>query len=313
MKKNNKDQIMQALAALLPDDTQKEVLAAVEGFVENVREELQAEFNAKLEEAYAIVAEEKKKVEEEGYKGYAEAYQIISDLRDRLEVQREEFEHALEEGYEEAYQLLVNERASKESLEVDMYEEYDRKVKEIKEFFVEKLDAFLSQKGEEFYEQAKRDVLNDPTMAEHKVALDKILEVASTYMSDEDYHFATSSKLEDLSRQVEELRGQCKIVEAKNMRLATENNRLNEAVRQQQEMLTESTRTEQKERTKKAKNAEGRGKRDMERVEVIAEHTNAKAPVSGEDEYDDDTRFVETYSEDITDQWSKLAGITKRD
>lgn len=312
MKKNNKDQIMQALAALLPEDAQKEVFAAVEGFVENVREELQAEFNAKLEEAYSIVADEKKKVEEEGYKGYAEAYQIICDLRDRLEVQREEFEHALEEGYEEAYQMLVTERAKNETLEVDLYEEYDRKVKEIKEFFVEKLDQFLSQKGEEFYEQAKRDVLNDPTMAEHKVALDKILEVAATYMSDEDYHFATSSKLEELSRQVDELRGQCKIVEAKNMRLATENNRLNEAVREQAAMLTESTRIEQKERVKKARTVEGRGKRDLDRVEVITEHTGAKAPASGE-EYDDETRFVETYSPDITDQWSKLAGITKRD
>jgi regulator of replication initiation timing len=264
MKKNIKDQTMQALAALLPEDVAKEVLSAVDNLVEGVREELQTEYDAKLEEAYAIVAEQKQKVEEEGYKGYSEAYQIISDLRDRLEVQREEFEHALQEGYEEAYQMLVNERTKNETLEVDLYEEYDRKVKEIKEFFVEKVDLFLSQKGEEFYEQAKRDVLNDPTMAEHKVALDKILEVASNYMSEEDYHFATSAKLDDLSRQVEELRGQCKIVEAKNIRLGNENNRLNEAVRQNAQMINESTRSEQKERAKKAKTAEGRGRRNVE-------------------------------------------------
>jgi predicted Holliday junction resolvase-like endonuclease len=312
MKNKNKDQIMQALAALLPEDAQKEVFAAVEGFVGNARAELQAEYDAKLEEAYGIVAEEKQKIEEEGYKGYAEAYQIICDLRDRLEVQREEFEHTLEANYEEAYQMLVEQRAQKESLEVDMYEDYDRKVKEVREFYVEKLEQFLSQKGEEFYEQAKRDVLSDPTMAEHKVALEKILEVASNFMSEEDYHFATSAKLDTLTQQVEELRGQCKIVEAKNFRLSTENNRLTEAVRQNQEVLTENVRGEQKERVKKSKNAEGRGKREPDRVEVIAEHKVPHAPESGE-EYDDETRFVETYSPDITDQWSKLAGITKRD
>jgi hypothetical protein len=312
MKKNIKDQTMQALAALLPEDVAKEVLSAVDNLVEGVREELQTEYDAKLEEAYAIVAEQKQKVEEEGYKGYSEAYQIISDLRDRLEVQREEFEHALQEGYEEAYQMLVNERTKNETLEVDLYEEYDRKVKEIKEFFVEKVDLFLSQKGEEFYEQAKRDVLNDPTMAEHKVALDKILEVASNYMSEEDYHFATSAKLDDLSRQVEELRGQCKIVEAKNIRLGNENNRLNEAVRQNAQMINESTRSEQKERAKKAKTAEGRGRRNVDQVQVIAEH-NVNAPASGDDN-DDDTRFVESVGgEEITEHWGKLAGIIKRD
>lgn len=310
MKKTNKDQIMQALAGLLPEDVQKEASAAVETYVEAVTAQLEAEYNANLEDAYKAIAGEKQDVEKVAEKGYAEAYQIICELRDRLEVQREELEHALEEGYEQAYQMLVAERAKNESLEVDLYEEYDRKVREVKEFFVEKLDQFLSQKGDEFYEQAKRDVLNDPTTAEHKVALDKILEVASSYMSDEDYHFATSSKLDDLNRQLEEIRGQVKITEAKNFRLATENNRLNEAVRQQAEVLTESTRSEKKERQLKAKNAEGRGRREVSRVEVIAEHT-AKAPVSSDD---DDANFVEHVGgQDITDHWSVLAGITKRD
>jgi hypothetical protein len=312
MKKTSKDHIMQALAGLLPEDVQKDVITAVETFVEGVRSELETEYNARLEEAYAVVAQEKDEVKKVAEHGYAEAYQIICDLRDRLEVQREEFEHALEEGYEEAYQVLLQERNKNESLEVDLYEEYDRKVKEVREFFVEKLDLFLSQKGEEFYEQAKRDVLNDPTMAEHKVALEKILEVASSFMSDEDYHFATSSKLDDVSRQLEEMRGQQRILEAKNMRLATENSRLNEAVRQQAEVLTEATRTEQKERQKKARTVEGRGKRVLEqdRVEVIAEH-RANETVTSDD--GEDANLVEHVGAEITDQWQVLAGITKRD
>jgi hypothetical protein len=309
MKKTSKEFIMQALAGLLPEDVQKDVIQAVSTFCENVRSELEEEYNARLDEAYKIVAQEKTKVEKVAEHGYAEAYQIICDLRDRLEVQREEFEHALGEGYEEAYQMLVQERQKNESLELDLYEQYDQKVREIREFFVEKLDLFLSQKGEEFYEQAKRDVLSDPTMAEHKLALDKILEVASSYMSDEDYHFATSSKLEEVNRQLEEVRGQQRILEAKNMRLATENNRLNEAVRQQAEVLTEAARHEKNERQKLARTVEGRGKRVVERdrVEVIAEH-NTDATVTS-DEGDDDYALIESVGEQI-DHWQKLAGVT---
>jgi len=307
MKKTSKEYIMQALAGLLPEDVQKDVIAAVSTFVENVRAELEQEYNVRLEEAYKIVAQEKAQVEKVAEQGYAEAYQIICDLRDRLEIQREEFEHALGEGYEEAYQMLVQERQKNEHLEVDLYEQYDQKVREIREFFVEKLDLFLSQKGEEFYEQAKRDVLGDPTFAEHKLALDKILEVASGYMSDEDYHFATSSKLEELSRNLEEMRGQQRILEAKNMRLATENNRLNEAVRQQAEVLTEATRTEKNERQRKARIVEGRGKRVVERdrLEVIAEHRNAT--VTNDDEGDDDIALIESVGDQI-ENWNKLAG-----
>lgn len=308
MKKNSKDQIMQALAELLPEDVRKEFASAVDTFAEGVRNDLESEYNAKLEEAYKIVAQEKQEVEKVAEQGYAEAYQIICELRDRLEVQREEFEHALEEGFEEAYQMLVTERAKNESLEVDLYEEYDRKVREVKEFFVDKLDLFLSQKGEEFYEQAKRDVLNDPTVVEHKVALDQILEVAAGYMSDEDYHFATRSKLDELSRKLEEVNGQYRILEAKNMRLATENNKLNEAVRQQAEVLTEATKHEQNARRQKAKTAEGRGNRVMEkdRVEVISEH-RTNEPVTSNDD-DENTALVESVGSQLA-HWQKLAGI----
>jgi hypothetical protein len=311
MKKTSKEFIMQALAGLVPEQDQEQVFKAVNTFVEGVRNELEAEYNTRLEEAYKIVAQEKGQVEKVAEQGYAEAYQIICDLRDRLEVQREEFEHALGEGYEEAYQLLLQERAKNETLEMDLYEQYDAKVREIREFYVVQLDNFLSQKGEDFWEQAKRDALNDPTFAEHKMALDKILEVASGYMSDEDYHLATSAKFEDLSRKYEEVHGQMRIMEAKNMRLATENNRLNEAVRQQAEVLTESTKIEKNERQRKARNVEGRGRRNMERdrVEVISEH-RANAAATRNDDDDDSDVLIESVGEQI-EQWQKLAGVTK--
>lgn len=310
MKKTSKEYIMQALAGLLPEDVQKDVITAVNTFVEGVRNELEAEYNSQIEEAYKVIAQEKSKTEKVAEQGYAEAYQIICELRDRLEIQREEFEHALGEGYEEAYQMLLQERSKNESLEVDLYDQYDQKVREIREFFVEKLDLFLSTKGEEFYEQAKRDLLKDPTVVEHKVALDKILEVASGYMSDEEYHFATSAKFDELNRKLEEMSGQQRILEAKNMRLATENNRLNEAVRHQAEVITEATKNEKNDRKKKSRIVEGRGRRVVEdnRVEVIAEHRNAA--VTSDDDDGDDSVLIESAGEQI-EHWQKLAGVTK--
>ena len=75
-----------------------------------------------------------------------------------------------------------------------------------------------------------------------------------------------------------------RILEARNIRISTENTKLNEAVRQAQDLITESRKvvskerksaviTEQKERVEKAKNVTGRGNNSSD-VAVIAEHTN---------------------------------------
>jgi len=129
---------------------------------------------------------------------------------------------ALEEGYEEAYQLLKAEQNKNQQLEVEMYEEYDKKLSEMKEYIVDKVDQFLQFKGQEIYEQAKRDVLSDPRMAEHKVTLDKIVDLTSNYLSDEDFAGVTSSKLEETNKALEEMKGQLRIMEARNIRLSTE-------------------------------------------------------------------------------------------
>jgi hypothetical protein len=300
------DKILEALKKLLPESEVNEVATSVKDMLEQVKADLEAEYNQKLEEAYAELTSELADAEKVAQQGYEEAYEIIGDLRNRLEVQGEEYKAALEEGYEEAYQMLIQERSKNENLEVDLYDEYDKKLAEIKEYMVDKLDAFLSTKGEDFYEQAKRDVLNDPMVAEHKIALEKILEVAANYMSEEDYLVATSSKVEDLSKQLEEIKGQQRILEAKNMRLATENSKLNEAVRQQNDLLTENVKVEQKERLKKARTVEGRGQKSTDNQVVIGEHVDA-GTASGDEDHG--TRFVESSGNSITEQWRHLAGV----
>ena len=282
--------IVSALEKLLPKEQINEVAAAVSEMLESAKTDMETEFNKNLEEAYTQLSGELAEAEKTAYHGYQEAYEIINDLKTRLEIQKEEFESTLEEGYEEAYQMLLAERKNKDSIETNLYEEYDSKLAEMKNYIVEKVDQFLQYKGAEIYEQARRDLINDPRLLEHKVALDKIVNIASDYLSDEEKAFGTSRKLEDASKQIEELRGQLRIMEARNIRLSTDNTRLNESTKRATNMINESKMaaiknnavaktaskkaqfiSEQNERVAKVKNASGRGHTDTENVQVIAE------------------------------------------
>jgi len=285
------NKIVSALKKLLPEDQIHEVSEAVVAMINEAKEDMESEYNKNLEEAYSQLSGELSQAEKTAYQGYQEAYEIINDLKTRLEVQKEEFETALEEGYEEAYQMLLAERNTKATVETTLYEEYDSKLAEMKNYIVEKVDQFLQFKGAEIYEQAKRDLINDPRLIEHKVALDKIVGIAADYLSDEEKAFGTSQKLEEASKHIEELRGQLRIMEARNIRLSTDNTRLHESVRKVNNNVVNESRmaaireaaaakpaskkaqaiTEQKERVNKVKQASGRGHVDTENVQVIAE------------------------------------------
>lgn len=306
--------LVEALKSLLPEDTVKEVTAIVEAMmkeaVDEVAKQKEAEFNKQLENAYNELSAELQTAEKTAEQGYEEAYAIITDLRNRLEVQREEFEKTLEEGYEEAYQMLLAERAKNSTLEVDLYEEYEKKYLDLKEQFVDMLDKFLHDKGAEIYEQARRDLVNDPRYAEHKVALDKIAEIAANYLSGEEVALATSSKLEEAYKQLEEMKGQIKVMEARNIRLARENEKMTETVRAASNVVTESRKVEKKERVEKAKGVSGRGTVVTEQeTKVIAEH-NQETASNGKQ----DTTLVESLlpAGVSLDTWKTLAGTTKK-
>jgi hypothetical protein len=262
--------IKEALEKLLPEDQLSEVVSAIEEMLAEAKTSLEEEFNSKLEEAYSELSKELKDAESTAETGYAEAYSIISELRNRLEVQGEEYEAALEEGYEEAYGMLKEERSKNKDLEVSLYEEYDSKLAEMKEYIVDKVDQFLQFKGSEIYEQAKHDLVNDPRTSEYKSAFDKIVDITSDYLSDEDHAVASTGKLEEAKKAVDDLRGQIKLLEARSIRLSTENTKLNEAVRSAHNVINEQKETvvknkkedvlnEQNERAEKSKKVSGRG------------------------------------------------------
>lgn len=271
------DKLLEALKSLLPEDQVKEVSEAIREHLDDARAELEKEYDEKLREAYTEMTEEKGSDEAVAEEGYQQAYAIIQDLRNRLATQKEEFEAQLEEEYEEAYKQIKEEQGKNDNLEVEMYEEYEKKLNEMRDYVVDKVDEFLQFKGQEIYEQARRDIVNDPRMVEHKVTLDRIVDLASNYISDEDYISANNNKLTEAQKDIEKLKGQMRILEAKNIRLGSQNMKLQEAVTHTKSLLSEQnvvvTESEKKERAERAKNASGRGKKVSD-SELIAEYGN---------------------------------------
>jgi hypothetical protein len=299
------EKIVEALTKLLPEDAVNDVSEAVKTELEKAKQEYEQEFNSKLEEAYAELSTELKETENTAYQGYQEAYAIIEDLRKRLDVQQKEFESTMEEGYEEAYQMLQTEKVKNENLEVEMYEEFNNKLSEMKEYMVDKLDAFLQYKGEELYEAARKEIVNDPAVAEQRVVLDRVLECVSDYISDEQYTGVVNSKLTEAEKKIEDFKSQTKILEARNIRLSTENNKLNESVRKAEQVLNEQVKEEKQERAEKAKNAQGRG-RTVNDPELVAEWSNNKSNNVKKEKVD--TTLVEGVDPDYLRQMQVLAG-----
>jgi hypothetical protein len=307
------EKIVEALSKLLPEDQISEVANAVKSELDTAKTDLEAEFNTKLEEAYAQLSGELKEGEKTAYKGYEEAYTLIQELRNRLEMQRAEAEAALKEGYEEAYQMLLAEKQKNENIEVDMYEKFNEKLQEMHNYFVEKIHQFLEYKGKDIYEQAKRDVLNDPRMAEHKVTLNKIVENVSDYLSDEDYNSVCNSKLNDACKSVEELKGQVRTLSARNIRMSSENDKLTEAVRQYQQMINEATEetttNNKKERIEEAKQATGKGKSaNVDKEQIIGEWKNNEVKI---EKSNADKTLVESMDADALNSMRVLAGTSK--
>lgn len=269
------EKLLEALKSLLPEDQVKDVSEAIEGYLSEAKTEFEKEYDNKLKEAYTEMTEEKGSDEAVAEQGYQQAYAIIQDLRNRLELQKEEFEAALEEGYEEAYKHIKEEQGKNSTIEVEMYEEYETKLNEMRDYVVDKVDQFLQFKGKEIYEQARRDVVSDPRMVEHKVTLDRIVELASDYISDDEYATAASSRLNEVEKNADDLKGQMRILEARNIRLGSQNTKLQEAVRESATLLTEqalaSTDNGKKERVARATQASGRGKKVAD-SELIAEY-----------------------------------------
>jgi len=79
--------IIDSLKKILPEEQVNEVASAISDMLSESQENLEQEYNKNLEEAYSQLSGELAEAEKTAYQGYQEAYEIINDLRSRLEVQ----------------------------------------------------------------------------------------------------------------------------------------------------------------------------------------------------------------------------------
>lgn len=277
------DRITEALKNILPTEQVSEVAKAVEELMAENYNQLKEEFQNKLDEAYETISEERKADETVAEQGYKQAYEIIGSLMQRIDEQREEFESALEEGFEEAYQELEKEKGKNNNVEVELYDEFNNKLTEMKEFMVDRVDQFLSLQESEIYEHAKRDLFSDPSISEQRVVVAKMAELLSDYVDRDDLNGVTSSKLEEAHNSIEQMRAQMRIVEARNVKLSSQNNKLNEQVQAANQVITEASKVERKERVNKARNVSGRGHR-AGNDEILSEYVNPAATSDKKDQ-----------------------------
>lgn len=305
------DKIFEALKAMLPEDQVKQISEAVSEVLEQHKAELEKEYDKNLEEAYAELSKEVKTAEKIGEEGYQEAWAVIEDLRNRNEMLKAECKSELDRGYEEAYQEILAERGKNDQVTMQMHEEYEQRYQEVRKFVIESMHKFLTTKGKEIYEMARRDIMNDPAQMEHKVCLDKVVEAINGYLTDEDKVLATGSRLEEATKKVDEMGSRIRMLEAKNIRLAKENTVLSEQVREAADMLTESTKvvteSNRKVRAEKAKNVTGRGEVVTEGTKIIGEFTTGNKPE--QQDSDVDNTLVESMSAEDLKTMQTLAGF----
>lgn len=297
--KNFSEGVIKALSGVLPEDTVKTITETVQASFDEALSEIKSEYETKLEEAYADLESAKELSEQEAEQGYAQAYDLICEYKDRLTLQREELERQRDEGFQEAFEMLQEERNKNDELESAIYEEYEQKYADLKKWFVKKLDKFLPTQRDKYYESARKDLLNDPVFSEHRLAFNKILEASAEVLSDEDFAKAFKSKDDNLTNENEDLKKRLRILEGRNTRLATENNQLQESVRAIKTNINESTREERRVRIERAKKAESRGV-IVEDKRIIGEYEEpAKSKPSAED-----------YAlQELNQSWGRLAGV----
>jgi len=269
------------------NDVVKAVDSMVSEAIKQVEAKKQAEYDAKIEEAYDKVQAEIDATEAKALEGYKQAHVIIQDQQLRIETLEREYENKMEEGYQQAWEMLQAEQEKNETIELHVQREADEKLKAMRDFMVEKLDLFLQMQKAEVYEEARRDILNDPKMVEHRVAIEKMADIMSDYLSVEEMAGTSSKKLSEAANYIEDLEGRLKILEKKNINQSKQLHSVNETLRQNEQLVNEArsllTESERKERKNSSGTVSGRGQRVITEAQeqLIPEFSNTSKKSEG--------------------------------
>lgn len=261
------DKVLDVLVNMVGEEHRDKIVEMVSEMETRLEEAKQAE----VEAVYQKMEEKQAALKAEYDAGYAEAYEALADMRHRLDTIQEEHQLHMVEEFGEAFKMVKEAENKANQKERELREEYEGRFQSSNTFVIDRLAEYLATKGEQMMELARRETLNDPTVAEHRVALNKILDVASNYLVEGQVAAVAKSKQEELHKAVEDLRGQVRILENRNVRLTNENVKLNEVARQAKNVLTESTRIERESRKELSKKATGRGDIVNSGTKVITE------------------------------------------
>ncbi len=176
-----------------------------------LRAEMEAEYNAKLEEAYQTLSAEMKTLKDELEAQY-------ESKKQQLDGMGAEYEAHVKQEREE----LGDYESKLSTLEVQLYEEYDKKLKDAREWIVDKVDQYLEFEWEKLLEEGQEEYA--ARLAEWrkvKPAGDMVAEAVGGEPAETN----------------EYLRQERRKVEARAMRLSVENAKLTECVKAQAKLL----------------------------------------------------------------------------
>lgn len=264
------DKLLEALKKTSLNEEQlgevsKSVEEMIKEAIQQVEANKQAEYDRLVAEAYDKAQAEIDGIESKALEGYQQAHDVIQDMQLRIDTLEREYENKMEEGYQQAWEMLEAEQNKNASLELEVMKEADQNLVEMRDFIVEKLDLFLQMQKAEVYDEARRDILNDPKMVEHRVAIEKMAEIMSDYLSTEELAGVSSKHIAEAQRTIEDLQGRLKILETKTVNQSRQIHSLKESVQTKEQQLTEATdklaETERNERKNDSGKVSGRGQR----------------------------------------------------
>jgi hypothetical protein len=68
---------------------------------------------------------------------------LVLKLQERIEIQKREYELALDEGFEDAYKYVEEVKAERDALEQQLFDEFEVKLKQQKDVIINKTDQYL--------------------------------------------------------------------------------------------------------------------------------------------------------------------------
>jgi len=310
--KNIQESVLKAISGLLPEEVVTKVSDVIATTLDEATKEIEADYQAQLDEAWEELGKQKLKLKEDADQGYAQAFDLICEYKDRIALKDEEHKREINEGFQEAWEMIEEERQKNVDLEGELYKEYEEKLKDIEKFMIKKLDQFLPTQGKKYYEAARKDLLNDPVFAENKAAFEKMLEAAATVLTDDDFAVASGTKTETVLKENEELKKKIQRIEGNNTRLKMDNDKLNETVRRAKvNLLTEhkeEQKTERKNRLERGRKVEGRGEIEPKKDrQVIIGENNSGEPVA--DRRKDSGNRLDEQAQQVANYWNRMAGI----